>query len=206
LSSCYYYSYREFFDGYGTGTGTFPDCWVKNSNAATSAFNINPSDIFSAPGALYFSNTPANYSIAATPEFYDDLNTLQISFKAKMTNLNYKLEVGVMSNPYDSSTFELIQLVEPTTIYWNEYVIPLTSYIGNAKYIAFRTATGSNNIVYLDNVEVDYAPPCVQPINLNVTDITLHSAQLSWSPGGEELGWIVSYGERGFSPNTSVRF
>jgi len=195
--------YREFFDGYGTGTGTFPDCWVKNSNAATSAFNINPSDIFSAPGALYFSNTPANYSIAATPEFYDDLNTLQISFKAKMTNLNYKLEVGVMSNPYDSSTFELIQLVEPTTIYWNEYVIPLTSYIGNAKYIAFRTATGSNNIVYLDNVEVDYAPPCVQPINLNVTDITLHSAQLSWSPGGEELGWIVSYGERGFSPNTS---
>ena len=195
--------YQEFFDGYGTGSGTFPDCWVKKSNTATSAFNINSSDKFSSPGALYFYNTAADYSIATTPEFQDNLNTLQISFKAKMPNLNYKLEVGVMSNPYDTSTFELIQLVQPTTLYWNEYVIPLTSYIGSAKYIAFKACTGSNNTVYLDNVEVDYAPPCVQPINLDVTDITLHSAQLSWSPGGDELEWTVAYGETGFSPNTS---
>ena len=44
--------------------------------------------------------------------------------------------------------------------------------------------------------------PCNPPFNLNVTNITENSANVSWTENGNATSWEVTYGESGFDPAT----
>ena len=91
---------------------------------------------------MYFYGGSSNdpYSLLVLPSFADTLNTLQVSFWMLVTSTTYRLEVGVMSNPDDISTFTPISTVNCTsTGIWTLKEVPLTYYTGQGRYIAFRT-------------------------------------------------------------------
>ncbi|MCR4966084.1 MAG: fibronectin type III domain-containing protein [Bacteroidales bacterium] len=197
--------FTEDFDTYGTGTTAFPDCWTKITNNSNYPYiySTTASTGLTLPGALYFYSTSATkYEYAVMPEIDADLSSLQLSlaFKAAMTGVHH-LDVGIMTDANDTSTFELIETIEPRTDVWNGFTVPLTSYTGTGKFIAFRIQGVTT--CYVDHVTVDYAPGCVMPHNLVVDSATTTTADVSWTPGHSETEWIVSVGPVGYFPNTS---
>lgn len=199
------FPYVEDFDNYGTGTTVFPACWTKISNATSApyVYSTTASTGLTLPGALYFYTTSATtYQYAIMPEMDANISDLQIdlAFKAAMGNVHH-VDIGVMTDANDTSTFELIETIEPITSVWNGFTVPFTSYTGTGKFIAFRVLGVTT--CYVDHIIVDYVPGCVMPHNLVVDSLTTTTADVSWIPGHNETEWIVSYGPVGYFPNTS---
>ncbi len=193
--------YSHDFDNMSTGTGNVPECWTKTGNGTL--YTNNSASYVYIGNYLYFytSSTTSNYAVL--PEFDANINVLQLNFFGKFSNLNYSVEVGVMSNPSDMSTFEHVETVNARTTVWNEFHIPFTSYVGTGKFLAIRSVQTAATL-YIDNLSVTYAPGCVKPANLTATDITMTSASLKWRNGSGETEWEVAYGPEGFSPDVLV--
>jgi hypothetical protein len=95
------------------------------------------------------------------------MNTIRIKFWGK-GSAAYHVLVGVMTNPLDPATFVSIQDVN-TIANWNEYIVSLASYSGNARYIAIKHAcAGTSQTIYLD--EISFEP--IAPNDLAATAIT----------------------------------
>ncbi|MDR0829117.1 MAG: fibronectin type III domain-containing protein, partial [Prevotellaceae bacterium] len=76
-----------------------------------------------------------------------------------------------------------------------EITIPLSSYTGNIKvaFYAESTASGEDFDIHIDNVRVGNPVTCFKPEALAVQNIAVNSAELNWTPSGEETEWAVQY-------------
>lgn len=193
--------YSESFDTYGIGTTIFPACWTKTGNGTNYVVGGTSAYYYGGIGGLYFTPSSTSYLYTSLPEMAIDLNQLQLSFFGKIGNDAYTFDVGVMTDPTDTSTFELISTITRRSTVWNTYTIPFTSYTGTGKFITIRVVGTST--FGIDNLTVDYAPICVKPINLSVSNIGLYNADLTWTPGRSETEWEVKYDLEGFNPNVS---
>ncbi len=110
-----------------------------------------------------------------------NIQDLQISFYAGNTS-SYGIEVGVMTNPSDTSTFTKVRFVKAVTNDFQHFVIPLSSYTGGGRYIAFRfvRVPDTYNSIYVDDILLDTIPDCQQPSALAATAVTPYSVDLSW--------------------------
>ncbi len=89
---------------------------------------------------------PLNTTLAA--------NSTRVKFYAKGAT-THTLQIGVMTDPTNAETFVMVQSV-PLTAAWAEYSIPLTSYTGTGRYIAFKhgnAATGQT--MYIDTITIE---------------------------------------------------
>ncbi len=112
------------------------------------------------------------------------------------------MEVGVMSDPTDLTTFELVHTITPTHSNFEEYEVMFsnTTLSGTGNYIAFRHITVSDIYYYwLDDVEVFPIPTCPKPTDIITTNVTQTSLDLGWIENGTATTWEVEYGETGFT-------
>ncbi len=209
--------YVEDFEAYGSGsTSPISACWTKGTNYTTSyPYPYSTAACTGARGLYFYSNTTV-YSYAALPLFDDSVNTLRLRFNIKRystvsSSYSSIIEVGVMSNPNDISSFELVETVDITntaasSIHAME--IYLDQYRGSGRYIAFRAAPAvspaSYNYVYIDDVVVDPLPTCLRSEDLVATNITADGADLSWYNGSEYVSeYIVAVStDENFNPDT----
>ena len=119
------------------------------------------------------------------------VNSLRISFYARVysgSNVQNHLEVGVMSDLSDTSSFTLVGTVQNLTTTFQVFDFSLAGYTGTGSYIVFRnrnvgpTSVGSQTI-YIDDFSVEPDWDCRRPAYLSATNITSSSAQISWSDG-----------------------
>ena len=173
----------------GTTDYPLPTCWSR-----ISASTISPtpyvyhqtSNAHSGSKSLRFYNRyPNSYAVLpAVDNTVLSFANLQISFYAKttFTNAALSLEVGVMTNPEDASTFTTVGTITPTETY-TLYEIPFLSYTGSGTYIAIRNVSSSTSFVYnyfhIDDISLTSVANCTAPINLTAVPST-HSATLSW--------------------------
>lgn len=197
--------YYEDFDSYGTrptyNHSVFPNCWTKTGNANTHLSDLSLQYYYSWPGAMAISRTFDKYVYLSLPEITDTIAYLQLSFLGKFNTADGFVDVGVMTNPMDTSTFTLVESVHARSTVWNEFTVPLTSYVGTGHYITFRSKGSPGYDLYIDNLLVDNAPVCVKPVNPSISNIQLHSVQMGWTPGRLETSWQVAYGPQGFHPD-----
>ena len=196
--------YYESFDTYGTGTSAFPTCWYKTIANDTKPYIIS-SNYNTAPGSLYFVSNLV--TIATTPEFIPNINTLQVSFNLRREGLSSgTFIIGVLTDPNDASTFVAVQTLNPTVYKtYIPYDIDLSSYTGTGHYIGFKQeATSSAWYYWLDDVVVDVIPTCVKPTALTASNITNNSADISWTAGGSESQWTLEYKSSSESTWTTV--
>ena len=88
-----------------------------------------------------------------------------------------------------------------------EVLISLAQYEGQTIRIAFygeSTVLGGDNDLHIDNVMVKDAPTCPKPAQLHASNITTHSAELSWTETGNAIWWVVEYGLSGFTPGSET--
>ena len=187
---------HEDFESLSTGSSAaFLPCWFKGTNSSTAYPYVNTQS--SAPNGtktLYFNGSTTTYSYAATPRFDDEvlMDSLQISFNAYKGSASYLIEVGIMSDPTDYSTFELVGSFSPTaTSTWQAAEILTRGYNGNGRHVAFRTPQWFSNTMYIDDINIDYIPNCLHVTNLHTTSVESSTATIVWQAGGEETEWEV---------------
>jgi len=81
-------------------------------------------------------------------------NTVRVKFFGKGST-TYAVKVGVMTSPTDASTFTELQTITLTSA-WVQYVVPLSSYTGSGRFIAFKHANNSaGQTIYIDGVDFE---------------------------------------------------
>ena len=167
----------------GTTSYPLPACWAKASTNNYPYVTMNYAH--SGDYKLHFYNNYSN-AFAVLPDIDTaalPISSLQVSLYAKMSSNSYQcaIELGVMTDPSDASTFTAVASYDLTDEY-TLYEFPLNTYSGNGKYVAFHVmATGSAyNNTYVDDVTLDHIPACSRPMSLT-SDPDITSATLSWT-------------------------
>ena len=157
-------------------------CWSRLASNPDHRVYVNIADFSS--NCLDFHCTPSCYTMAVLPMLNAAIpvNTLMLSFEVRRQNLNQgTMEVGVMTDPSDASTFvpvDTVMLSSSST--WEEYSTYFNSYTGTGQYVAIRVNNGGNNSIVIDNVTLDYMPGCFPVTNVTISNITQNGATVSW--------------------------
>ncbi|MBR1774248.1 MAG: T9SS type A sorting domain-containing protein [Bacteroidales bacterium] len=111
---------------------------------------------------LAFMTDTDEINVAVCPrldESLGDINQMKVTFKYNDYFSNGVLAVGVMTNPSDKETFELIQTVENYNS-WDDISISFSQYTGEGRYIAFYAGTpyddNSGIFVGIDELTIEY--------------------------------------------------
>ena len=197
-------------------------CWKKGTNYTTAypytstsyvANNTNPLTPTN-NYCLYMYGTTTYYSYAVLPAFTNTLTDLQLKLKvlrASSTTTYGVLQVGVMTDPDDISTFQLVQQIQPAYVAspypWNEFEIPLNSFTGTPGRLAIMAPATGTNYVYVDDIEVSLLPPCVKPSNVHTTALAYNAATIDWtqnSTNATESSWDVMFGPSPLDVNNAT--
>ena len=196
--------YTENFDSYLSGTNhPFNPCWTRyyGYNGSTTSYPYPSATYHHGPtgNALYFySSTSANYySYAVLPLFEDSVQNLMVSFWGYKTSANYgHLQIGVMTDPMDISTFTLVQSIQVSQLStWEHFDIYFNNYADTGRYIALYTPDGAINYTYVDDLTVDRIPSCPAPSLPEVLNsLDIDSTVVSWTQSmGTPADWSLAY-------------
>ena len=158
-------------------------------------------------------------NMVAMPEFTNPLNTLRLTFWATSTNVSQGiLEVGVMTDASDTSTFELVGVCgTPGARGGADGVAGNGNLMGPFDFnnvsatsgrIALRfTANGGSSYSQLswnlDDFTVSFIPACAEPTGLANVNVAATSADITWNEVSGSSYELV-YWENGGSDTTVV--
>ena len=203
---------QESFDDYGIGYNIIPTCWTKllNYDDTLNEPQIVGNPYSSSPGALRMycgSNNDGNhYSMVIAPRMnVDDIATMSVRFSLRAAYSGTYIIVGVCDStlrsnnnftPVDTLTVDNINT-------WEEKLVPLASYIGSGKYIAFRMQrslqSGDGRFIFIDDVALI---PC-GTWNERLYNRTSNSMWLSFDTIGSPVV-NIEYGVAGFTSGTGT--
>ncbi|MBO6051132.1 MAG: fibronectin type III domain-containing protein [Bacteroidales bacterium] len=207
--------YYDNFTSYGTGTDAFPYCWYRETTHESISYPYITSTSATTGQMVFFSNA-STYSLAVSQGM--DLSaypagSLALSYWIAQGQATYgRMDIGVMTDPTDMSTFTLLKSYYPTdyheTGYFQEDYILLTESYPNTVYFAFMTPVSGNNstnITHLSHVKVDMAPNCMPPANLAISEVSGTSAVASWDEAFFSANnYTLAYGSAGQTPTTTI--
>ncbi len=124
---------------------------------------------------LYGSSTTS--TILVLPAFEATPDQLQIDFLVRTSSTGAGLEVGIMSNPTDASTFVSVASCIPSASFTNEHYD--VTFAGHTEgRIALRYTSTGYGSVYLDSITVQTMPDCTRPSSVTVSDLTTSSVTI----------------------------
>ncbi len=202
----------EDFEGLETLNLNCPPCWNNvNELFGVPSWEISPIYNHSPGGGqsvFHFNYDFYQDAWLVSPPIQMPENELvELSFwsNTELSYLDYNTNsvlVSKGSNKPSDGDFEVVWQPEGWTDYgWVKTTVYLPDYKGEQIYIAFRYAGEDANVWILDDISLDYAPSCVPPQNLSVSEITSGSALIDWRPLTNETSWEMVVGEWIFDPN-----
>lgn len=137
-------------------------------------------------------------SMIILPEMGAPLDTLTLSFYMMgdyTAYSTYRADVGVLTNPADTSSFVVIESFDFTSDdgEWQQCEANLTNYTGTGRYLAIRTGAGSDSY-YIDDIMVEYFNPCIAPKNLRAYNATTSSVMLTFTDTNNAGDYTIVYG------------
>ncbi|MGX8712679.1 MAG: choice-of-anchor J domain-containing protein [bacterium] len=187
----------------GVGSGNVPAGWTRTTTYDNKPCVVNSHQGHSGITTLAFyasGDLSNNHSTIALPMLEtESVQGLTVSFYAFSDyNGGRFLEIGVMDDPNDESTFTTVATVTPTYDAWGAHVCDLTSYTGTGRYIALRWYIDYYwyyQMCYVDDLIVSAAATA----NCTVGSVTSHGATISWQGAGRSYnGAYVEWGPAGF--------
>lgn len=188
---------QDFESSMGTGASYFVDCWNRGTNAPvdlTYTIDDNYGYVYDGNYSLYFNGDDEYYTYAALPYMSDavQIDNLDVRFWSYKTATNYQIEVGIMTNPNDYSTFELIGSASPSSTYeWEELSVKTAGYRGHGRFLTFRVPAWYYNTMYVDDIRIDYITECDDVTDITVDEITETTAIITWDADDTQAAWEV---------------
>ncbi|MCQ2297210.1 MAG: fibronectin type III domain-containing protein [Bacteroidales bacterium] len=196
------------FEGDATGTSSpLPYCWTRYNDGTTYDYYpyINNTTTYAHSGSnvLYFyspttTGTYGDTLMAVLPEIDATIPTssIEVSFWGRISSSTYsnsEVQVGILSDPTDPSTFVPSGSFHFTTEH-QFYTIDLAGNTSNGHYVAFMmTRQSSAQYAYIDDITIDRGSACPRAFALGCTAVTTNSAVLSWSDTAYAAGYVVEY-------------
>lgn len=208
------YTFDE--DNFTAGEGYYMDCWrripdiggvvmqgergIAGAMVEIGKFSLGSIATTNETKMLVFSSYSGEDSrskyngstYAASPELTANVKDLMITFRAVSEVDNAKwditMDVGVMTDPLDTATFELIETIRPMYAeQWKRYYVYFDGYKGVGRHIALRLNQMRvyNSKLYVDDLRIDSIKGCVPAREITVTDITPTTAKINWAVVGE---------------------
>ena len=209
-------------NSYGTTYYYMENCWtaIMAEGSYTTYYPYIQSNTssytyaYSGESAIRLYSSSSNSIAAVMPLVDADMDTLKLRFmgragyeysstgyapymsSASSSNAN-AVKVGVLSDPNDLSTFQLLRECQGVatsddpaddpngTMFWRQFDVNLEGAEG--KYIAFVSDYALTNYFYIDDVQFLRADPCPQPAGLNVSGLTTNDVSVSWTKGKADL-------------------
>ena len=149
--------YSQHWDAVTAPALPFDWTAIVNSTSTTAYVQTSTTTPNSAPNNIQMANSAdANASLLlVSPQIHQSINMQSVRVKAwvRPVSASYTLEVGVMTNPMDPATFELVQTLTFASTTYAQHSIPLTSYTGTGRFIAFRHGLGGTyRTIYIDDI------------------------------------------------------
>ena len=117
------------------------------------------------------------------PRMSVSVSALSMDFYAMYRSYDYygvpAFEVGVALDPDDTNTYTVVQTVTPGANAYELFTVDFDSYTGPDGYIFFRSASGNDNSIYLDDITVTLLPACRSLMAVNVQNMTSTTAELA---------------------------
>ena len=189
-----------------TSQGNYILCWDRYASDPAHYVYI-PSNSYAHSGThfLDFHHTNTCFNIAIMPELDATINLsdLMVSFYACRSGNTGTLEVGVMTDKNDPTTFETVSIIDLSAANTYEYVeqhISLEDYTSNGSYVAFRVSNAQDCGFYVDDVTLEERPNCMYPSAVTVSDVDNDNVTLSWTAMGTATAWNIEYATSDFTP------
>ena len=223
--------FRENFDMYVGSTANpvsvnnLPVCW-DYINRGTRANYMGYPIVYNGNGYAHSEGNCIRYYTART---YADsnqyaifpptdsvllpINILKLSYYMRASSTSSstiaQAVVGVITDPTDASTFVPIDTFNTSGMMtYTLHTVDFSSYNGPHGRIAFLfpkpLVTYSGNSGYVDDLVLEAIPDCLPAINMTASNITVNSAQITWSDTTGFTSWNLEYGESGFALGTGT--
>src|SRR5690554_7020035 len=98
------------------------------------------------------------------------------------------MDIGMMTDPNDITTFVLIENIDPTSTVFEDYVYNFDDFdvSGTDLHVAFRMNSNSSAWYYwIDDFVVEEVPSCMEVSGLGANGVTSTGAELSWISDGD---------------------
>lgn len=190
--------------------GAWYPCWDSTIHAGTDpSVNDQPGGSYNptqhTPGGTYAmylqGNSSESYNLVVGPAMDAVGNEINVSFWAMISN--GWIKAGVITNPYDTTTF--IPLVTITGGGWTEYEFNTSALDATANYRIAWLAHGSGYIGKFDDVSVSVYSGCSRPATASASNITAHTAQLTWDAVTGASTYNVYYGTVNDATSSSLQ-
>lgn len=174
-------------------------CWTNDIISGTLVWNIYNYNSAVGDQSVSFGGTYSSSGSAYLVSPIFDLTQIttepQLSFYHKQAEYddwydtyNEELHVYYRTSPTDAWTL----LADYTSNYEDFTQETMTLPNPTATYqIAFKGVEHNGYGVQLDEIVVEATPTCPKPTDLTASSITFTSAEIGWTPGGEETEWTV---------------
>ena len=206
--------FEDYINNTFLNTSNYVDCWNRlASDPSHLVYHMNSTTYSHAgsSGCLDFAYTPSCSTIAIMPPFDESIpvNTLMLEFWLVKTGNSGYFEVGVMTDPEDLSSFEVVDTVVSTIIgnnaaSYEQHFVSLGDYSGNGQYIAFRVSNAVQCGYRFDDLTVTEIPSCMHPTNLHYTNVGEDNVTLEWTELGTATSWVIAYGPQGVDPDQAT--
>lgn len=176
-------------------------CWTMlNANADQGVWQMNPTEPSIQAGGGWFNPTTEYDDWLISPAINVVGNkVLKFNYRAVFSPFlgdpRFGFEVLISTTDTDPSSFTVISPLEVITN--SDYTEKSIYFTGTGiTYIAIRVppefdASQGTSILNIDDVIIEEAPPCPDPVDLWVDTITETTAMLHWTPGFLETQWEV---------------
>ena len=191
-----YLPYVEDFESYNHGTR--PTCWTIPTYYGPGVYALTPEN-----------NVLRNTIRSLTMNILPRIDHNRIPLQGTRLTLNAwngvvdglsTIVVGVVSDLANAdSTFVPVDTLRVTNYTPVRYEVLFNTYGDTGEYIALQQEV--SNVLYLDDVMVDYIPDCRHPGDFSATHVDSTRAQFTWIPPGNSTQWEIAYGTRGFDPD-----
>lgn len=171
--------YSENFDS----LTHLPVCYTTQNATLGSGVAYGPSG-----KALTLTSTTADAAYVVFPELTLASNNAELSFRIKAQSISQGPQIfhfGLVSDLSDvGSSFEILRTDTLNDLNWHEFYLSTASTYETVRQTAMLSLfieSGYERSVYVDNVAITAIPTCLRPDHAVVSDITAHSARLSWT-------------------------
>ena len=172
------------FETVPSGSNPLPACWIRGVNHASYPYvSSTSSSAYAGSNALIFMSSANYVSLPPIDTSSIILQNCQLSFYAYSNIANNPLQVGVMTDPTDPSTFTLVESIPMTTDY-QYYEVPFLTYAGSGVHVVLKST--SSSIIRVDNLTLETIPSCSTPMMLSASP-TQTDALLTWFATGNDF-------------------
>ena len=156
---------------------TFPNCWM---SAGLSQATLNTTNFHQTPNSISLGGSSGN-ALLILPALatYVNINTLQVKYDLKPNHSDLILEIGIIVDPDDVTTFEALDRAYISSTEWSSQIAYLSGYMGEGHHIAFKVVNGfANN--YIDNITIEEKSGCAPVRNLHIVSVGTNALHLAW--------------------------